>query len=161
MAAVAAADDLIATSLSLHETLEGPAQSADAKRPLAEGPGSFHTVLATDIMSMVSALTASAMRVPREKGLTIHMFWMKEQLLRALITTLQWLDTRDISCDGHTKGTVDRTMLKDLQRGHWKPHHPTNEYQLGQRGNDGDASRPPATVDAETTATSWRGTCTD
>ena len=127
MAAVAAADDLIATSLSLHETLEGPAPSADAKRPLAEGPGSFHTVLSTDIMSMVSALTASAMRVPREKGLTIHMFWMKEQLLRALITTLQWLDTRDISCDGHTKGTVDRTMLKDLNRGHGKPRHPTKE----------------------------------
>ena len=117
LAAVAATEDLIATALNLHEMITGPADTADQKMPLVEGPVCFHTVLATDSMSMVTALTATDLRVPREKGLTIHLFWLKEKLVRRQVGTLQWLDTRDISCDGHTKGAVDRTILKELQQG--------------------------------------------
>ena len=78
LAAAAATVDLIATALCLHEMLTGTADSAEANRPLVDGPLSFHTVLATGSMSMVSAFAATALRVPREKRLTIHLFWLKE-----------------------------------------------------------------------------------
>ena len=114
---MAAADDLLSMASSLHEIQEGPQSSADKKRELSEGPGMFHTMLSTDSMSIVSALTATTFRIPREKGLTIPLYWLKEKLTLKTITQLQWLDTRDITCDGHTKGSVERTFLKQLQQG--------------------------------------------
>ena len=135
--------------------IAGPADTADQKLPLVEGPVCFHTVLATDSMSMVTALTATAFRVPRGTGFTIHLFWLKEKLVRRQVGTLQWLDTRDISCDGHTKGAVDRTTLKKLQQGSLPPKHATKEYhQLGM-----GVGMKRTTAPADSVTAQCRGSC--
>ena len=77
LAAVAAADDLICMSLTLHEITHGP-QAIATKRSLLHKPNSFTTILAVDTDSLYTALKAVSTRIPTEKGLTIYFHWLKE-----------------------------------------------------------------------------------
>ena len=129
LGAVAAADDLFAMAITLHELVSGPEANQAAKRKFADGPTCIKTILSTDSMSLFTALQATTTRIPADKGLTIHLYWLKERLTFRVLDTLQWLDTRDMTADGHTNGIIDRQALKDLQSGYWTPKHPTKEFR--------------------------------
>ena len=65
-------------------------------------------------MSLFAAIAASTVKVPSEKNLAGHLFWLRELLDRKVITHIQWADTRDMVADCMTKGGVLRTMIQNL-----------------------------------------------
>ena len=62
-------------------------------------------------VSVFAAIAASTVKIPSEKNLMGHLFWLRDLIDRKVLSHLQWADTRDMSSDGHTKGSIDREML--------------------------------------------------
>ena len=127
-AAVAAADEILPLALTLHELKAGPKPPSETRRLCDEGRLSIKTVLVTDSMSLWAAVAASTMRIPSEKNLAVHMFWLRELLDRRQLHVLRWCDTRDMSADAHTKGSIPRDAILDLMEGYFKYQHPTKDF---------------------------------
>ena len=79
--------------------------------------------MGTDSMSIYTALSMTTVKTPQENTLGAVLHWLKEKLHLGVIHMLRWYDTRDMSCDGHTKGAVDRKILLDIQKGIHAPQH--------------------------------------
>ena len=68
-------------------------------------------------------------------------------LERGIVHCVQWCDTRDMSADGHTKGSIDRDLLYKVMDGiqtfkyDLKKHVPFRAAQTNK-----DESEPPATA---------------
>jgi hypothetical protein len=116
-AAVIAADETLALAMSLHEVRFGALSALEARQVRDEGLCRIQTVLTVDSMSLWSAVAAQVVRVPTEKNLAVHLFWLKELLTTGALTTLRWCDTRDMSADCHTKGSIDRAAILQLMKG--------------------------------------------
>ena len=129
-AAVSAADTMIPLASTLHELAMGPLSKTEARRIREEGGLCFRTTLTVDAMSLCTAIAAATVRAPSEKSLAGHLFWLRELIDLKLLTTLQWADTRDMSSDGHTKGSIDRKAILDLMLGMFRFHHGTKEYPV-------------------------------
>ena len=128
LAAVGSADTLIMLLFTMHELQTGPMAKSEARRLREEGGWCFKSVLTVDAMSLFAAIAASTVKVPSEKNLAGHLFWLRELLDRKIITHIQWADTRDMSSDGHTKGTIDRQMLLDVMQGKFTYQHETKLF---------------------------------
>ena len=59
-----------------------------------------------DAMSVYAAVTATYIKHPAEKGLLSHVQFTRELLDTGVLKDLLWIDTRDMSSDGSTKGRV-------------------------------------------------------
>ena len=127
-AAVVAADELIAMSLTLHEVKQGPLTATEAVKWRDEGLSLVKTILTVDSMSLWSAVAAMVVRIPTEKNLAVHMFWLKELLVSKAISLLRWCDTRDMTADCHTKGSIDRACIIKLMTGEFSFVHPVKDY---------------------------------
>ena len=55
--------------------------------------------------------------MPTEKTLLGHIRWIREFLDLGILSNIQWCDTRDMTADGHTKGSIDRQLLLDVMVG--------------------------------------------
>eukprot|EP00959_Pyramimonas_sp_CCMP1952_P125142 2616250-Pyramimonas_sp.AAC.1 len=61
---------------------------------------------------------------------------------RGIVHSIQWCDIRDMTADGHTKGSIDREMLPQVTGGihtfkhDLKKHAP---YRAGQTSSSGAA----------------------
>ena len=82
-----------------------------------EGGLKLTVYLTIDAESVYKSVTSRDLRNPAEKTLLGHILWLRELLQLRLIESIQWCDTRDMTADGHTKGTIDRALLLDLMRG--------------------------------------------
>ena len=47
----------------------------------------------------------------------LHLLWLRELLENGILSALHWLDTRAMSADGHTKGSIERDTLRELAGG--------------------------------------------
>ena len=74
-------------------------------------------------MSVFAAVTATFIKPPAEKGLLAHVQYLRELLDCHLLDALLWLDTRDMTADGMTKGAVERLALHLLMSGELKFVH--------------------------------------
>ena len=128
LAAVGAADTLIMMLFTMHELQAGPTSTREARRLREEGGWCFKSILTVDAMSLFAAIAASTVKVPSEKNLAGHLFWLRELLDYKVITQIQWADTRDMSSDGHTKGSIDRQMLLDCMLGKFTYQHATKLF---------------------------------
>ena len=82
-------------------------------------------VLVCDARSVFDALTAVEVRVPADPHLLYHLMKLREWVDAGIIKQLAWTDTRDMICDGLTKGAPSRIPLLTLQEtGTWKVQHP-------------------------------------
>ena len=90
-----------------------------------EGGYCFKSILTIDAMSVYAAIAANTVKVPSEKNLAGHLFWLRELLDRKVVSHIQWADTRDMNSDGHTKGTIDRQALLDVMMGKFTYQHKT------------------------------------
>jgi hypothetical protein len=81
-----------------------------------------------DAESVFKSLTSRDLKTPAEKTLMGHVVWLRELLKLGLIQKVQWCDTRDMSADGHTKGSIERQGLLDLMQGKHKFLHEVKEY---------------------------------
>ena len=82
-----------------------------------EGGLAFEVVLEVDALSLVAALSAARVKAPSEKSLLSHLLWLRELLDKKILRGLNWIDTRDMTADGHTKGCVSRDALHSLAAG--------------------------------------------
>jgi hypothetical protein len=114
--------------MTLHELANGPLSKSEARRLREEGGLCFRTTLTVDAMSLFTAIAAATVRVPTEKSLAGHLFWLRELLDNGVLSELVWADTRDMSADGHTKGSIDRRMLLDLMKGNFRFNHAVKRY---------------------------------
>jgi len=143
-AAVCAADELMPLSTTLQEFIEGPLTPTMARTLRDEGGYKFTTILVTDSMSLFAAVSATNIKQPTEKGLHVHLLWLRELLDKGIITTLRWADTRDMTADAHTKGCIDRKAILELMAG-W--------FNYGHEFKDFNPYRPKAKYDAVTRPT--------
>ena len=117
LAAVATEDAMIPLLTTLHEFAMGPLAPREARRLREEGGLAFTSFLTVDSMSLFAAVSATTVRVPSERSLAGHVFWLRELLDRRVLHHLRWCDTRDMSADAHTKGVVPRDAILALMKG--------------------------------------------
>ena len=46
-----------------------------------------------------------------------QLLWIRELIDKQILTSLVWLDTRDMTADGHTKGSISRGALISIMQG--------------------------------------------
>ena len=88
----------------LHEAKVGVADNAeDLMRRRNEGGFVLEMEAVTDCKSILSAVSADAIKVPTERGTLPHVQWIRELVDRKILTRLTWVDTRDMVADGRGK----------------------------------------------------------
>ena len=85
-------------------------------------------VLTIDAESVYKSLTSRDLKAPAEKTLLGHVCWIRELLQLGLLESIQWCDTRDMTADGHTKGSIDRQLLLEVMRGHQAYKHEVKRH---------------------------------
>ena len=80
-------------------------------------------------MALWAAVAAAVVKVPTEKNLAVRFFWLRELLDRGIISRLRWCDTRDMTADAHTKGSIDRSALLRLMRGVFRFEHAVKDFK--------------------------------
>ena len=113
---------------TLHELAMGPLAPREARRLREEGGLAFTSFLTVDSMSLFAAVSATTVRVPSERSLAGHIFWLRELLDRRVLHHLRWCDTRDMSADAHTKGIVQRDAILALMKGIFEFKYDTKEF---------------------------------
>ena len=114
-------------------------------------------VLYVDAMSVFAAITATYIKHPAEKGLLSHVQFVRELLDSGVLQVLMWIDTRDMSADGMTKGSIDRDMLHLCMEGYMKFKHefklwkskvaaPTEKLIAGSKEEIEEPKAPPKNV---------------
>ena len=58
-----------------------------------------------------------------------------------VLVNVQWCDTRDMSADGHTKGSIERDSLLEVVSGHQSFKHDVKRF-VPFRGGLDDKSKP-------------------
>ena len=127
-AVCAAADEIKPLLLTLEEITYGPHTAADGRHKMDHGGFTFQSILVTDSMSLWAAVSALNIKVPQEKGLAVHLFWLRELLDHGLLNVLRWTDTRDMTADCHTKGSIDRKAILALMNGEFAYQHPFKDF---------------------------------
>ena len=89
----------------------------------------------TDSFSIYSYLRAAHLKFPAEKATYLHLAYLKELLDSKAVKSLTWVDTRDMVCDGMTKGMADRSALHSLMKGEWILKHPCETFYGGESAN--------------------------
>jgi hypothetical protein len=110
-------EDAYPTLVTIHELRHGVMTPRQLKLLREEGGLKLTVYLTIDAESVYKSVTSRDLRNPAEKTLLGHILWLRELLQLRLIESIQWCDTRDMTADGHTKGTIDRALLLDLMRG--------------------------------------------
>ena len=86
------------------------------------------TTLTVDAESVYKSLSSQDLKVPTEKTLLGHVAWVREIMQSGIVWELQWCDTRDMTADGHTKGSIDRKLLLDVMNGKQTFVHSVKKY---------------------------------
>jgi len=123
LAAVVAADHVIPLATTLHEFANGPLSAYQTRRIREEGGLAYDVTLTVDAMSLYAAVAASTIKVPAERSLAGHLYWLRELVDNHVLRRLRWCDTRDMSADCHTKGSIDRQAILELMAGRYKFNH--------------------------------------
>jgi hypothetical protein len=106
----------------LSELDVGPVTATEA-RTLSTSKGFMPMALYIDAKSVYAAITATCIKSPTDKALLCHILHIRELLDHRVLSSLIWLDTRDLTADGLTKGAVPREALHVMQDGHMHISH--------------------------------------
>lgn len=128
------------TLVTLVECSDGVLTPADLKRYREKGGLAIKVTLTVDAEGVYKSLTIRDLKTPTEKTLLGHVAWLREMMHLNLIDELQWCDTRDMTADGHTKGSVDRKMLLDLMSGRQSYLHDVKIFPPYRRDTNGYAN---------------------
>ena len=113
----------------LNEIQTGVPTKADARKLREEGGWTIPAALCIDALSVHAAVTATYIKPPAEKGLLAHIQYLRELLDNHVLEVLMWMDTRDMTADGLTKGSVERLALHLLMSGEIKIDHPPRPWK--------------------------------
>ena len=129
-------EDAYPTLISLIELRRGAFTPADLKTIGEKGQKFIQTTLTIDAEGVYKSLTSLELKTPAEKTLLGHVMWIRDMLQKGIIHYVRWCDTRDMTADGHTKGSVDRKALLDLMKGKQVYEHDFKTYAPHRTGND-------------------------
>ena len=90
--------------------------AAEARRRRDDG-GYIPMGLYVDAKSVYAAVTATTIKILVDSSLLCHVQYLRELLTNRVLHALVWLDTRDMTADGLTKGAVARDLLHTLMDG--------------------------------------------
>ena len=110
------------------ECCHGPQTGEALKTAITNGSVPMKMEALTDSYSIFSYLAAAHLKLPAEKGTYFHLAYLREKLVSRLLKSYNWTDTRDMCCDGLTKGAIDRTSLSNIMDGTYDLQHPVHEY---------------------------------
>ena len=126
LAAAHGMDEACPTLITLREIKQGMLNPVQLKRLREEGvvdrvPGNgesqLRVTLTTDAESVYKSLSSRDLKVPTERTMLGHASWLRELLFTNIISAVQWCDTRDMTADGHTKGSIERELLLKVMSG--------------------------------------------
>ena len=107
----------------------------ELRKRKVEGTYAMEVHMYTDSFSIYSYLRAAHLKFPAEKATYLHLAYLKELLDSKAVKSLTWVDTRDMVCDGLTKGMADRSALHRLMQGEWCLKHPCETFYGGESAN--------------------------
>jgi len=134
LAAVHGVDDVFPTLISIVEIRHGSFTAKEIIKIREEGGLALKVTLTMDAESVYKSVISRDMKAPTEKTLLGHVVWLRELLQIGVIESVQWCDTRDMTADGHTKGTIDRKGLLEVMRGFQVYNHDLKRH-TPHRGN--------------------------
>ena len=123
LGAAAGCDDALPVLVTLHEFVKGPLPARQAVLLRENGGYCYKLLLTIDAMSVYHSIVALHLKAPSEKSLLSHLCWLRELFLTGIVSQVRWCDTRDMSCDGHTKGQIERGGLLASMRGDYGFKH--------------------------------------
>lgn len=59
-----------------------------------------------------------------ERLMLCQLLWIRELVDKQILTALTWLDTRDMTADGQTKGSISRGARISAMQGSLEQEHP-------------------------------------
>ena len=89
----------------------------------------IHITLTTDAERVYKSLASRDLKIPTERILLGHIAWIRQMIELGIINVVQWCDTRDMTSDGHTKGSIDRELLLGIMCGQQAHMHPVKSYK--------------------------------
>jgi hypothetical protein len=129
LAAAHGLEDAYPTLITLHEIRHGVFTPESLKNLREHGGLAIKVTLTIDAESVYKSLTSRDLKVPTEKTLLGHVSWVRELLAAGIVDSVQWCDTRDMTADGHTKGSIDRAGLIAVMSGRQSYKHDTKRYR--------------------------------
>ena len=123
-AMIAAIDSGLALALTLHEIQVSPVTPRVGMELLEQGGMQIEIHAATDAMNLLTSIQAERARTPTERLMLCQLLWIREICDKQILTALTWLDTRDMTADGHTKGSISRGALISVMQGSLEQEHP-------------------------------------
>ena len=117
-------ESLLLLQLMLHQCYCGTDESAE-ELLIKQDYGKLYPPIDifVDAKSVTEAISAKEVCTPSEQSLKVHLITIRDRLLRGLLRTISWTDTRDMVADALTKGTIERTMIEDVMKGGLKIQH--------------------------------------
>lgn len=103
--------------LTLHEICKGPVSPRQRMQLRDEGGSCISIHRCIDAMPIFSALAVDRVKPPAEKFRHCHVLWLKQMIQAGSLTELSWIDTHDMTADGHTKGGIDREAIVQVAHG--------------------------------------------
>ena len=137
LAAAHGIEDAYPTIVTLHELNHGVFTPAQLKEVLEKGGRiRLDVTLTVDAESVYKSLTSKDLHTPTEKTLLGHVSWLRQILQLGIVDKICWCDTRDMTADGHTKGSIPRDQLLQLMDGHQKYNYEIKVHKPFRATND-------------------------
>ena len=105
------------TIVTLHDLHAGPLTPTQLKNILEIGGLSIKVTLTIDAESVFKSLSSKDLKKPTECTILGHISWIRQMMERDVVHCVQWCDTRDMTADGHTKGSIDRDLIYQVMDG--------------------------------------------
>jgi len=116
-----AAQDLVNTALQFHELYKGPFSAEQCAQIRDSADHFLDTVICTDSHGLYTATSKTEPSPGTDGSMVYHVKALRELLDNGNISTLCWIDNRDMIADGLTKGKPDRQQMnRVLTTGTWK-----------------------------------------
>ena len=145
-AACDAMDHGLLLATMLHQVSVGTVNISEARQLREFGGWLVRLALAVDAYSVFAAVSAHQIKIPAEKSLVSHVQFLRELLDRGVLHRLWWLDTRDMSADGLTKGVIDREAVHAIMDGVMYISHKSQTWRSALADLPQAKDAPPAQV---------------
>jgi len=138
-AVIMAADRAMTIRTTLEEIHRGPiklsSHTPTVLKARTDTPHAIKIVLVTDALNLLLALDTPHVKPPAEQSFLLNLLWLKNLLQERTVHSLSWCDTRDMSADGHTKGSISRELLIALIGGILKVNHERKSLSYAKEAN--------------------------
>ena len=84
--------------------------------------------LTIDAEYVYISLCSKDLKTPTESTLLGHISWIRQMMSTGIVHSIQWCGTREMTADGHTKGSIDREGILQVMSGRQAFAHEVKRY---------------------------------